>query len=148
MWLFNPVVPKGHYKKFHKPWTGPHKVLSKLSDSTYSIKHTRRPFRTKVVHFDRLKPCRNDICFPLEELSRLVGQPSQTAALPTPIGTNVEIIDAPEPVRRYMISDFIDLEYRIFLLRGGLCNIANYVVYDVFCYYVVIFVLAIRSRID
>ena len=25
VWLFNPVVPRGSFKKFHKPWTGPYK---------------------------------------------------------------------------------------------------------------------------
>ena len=57
VWLFNPVVPKGRAKKFHKPWSGPFKVISRLSDNTYRIKNTRRPFKTKVVHFDRLKQC-------------------------------------------------------------------------------------------
>ena len=37
VWLFNPVVPKKQAKKFHKPWTGPYKVLKKISDSTYRI---------------------------------------------------------------------------------------------------------------
>ena len=57
VWLFNSKVPKGRAKKLHKPWSGPYKVIKRFSDNTYRIKNTQRPFTTKVVHFDRLKPC-------------------------------------------------------------------------------------------
>ena len=106
VWLYNPVVPKGRAKKFHKPWTGPYKVLNKLSDSTYRIKHTCRPFRTKVVHFDCLKPCHNDVRLPQvlgpdKQLTHDLQQTSQLSTSKHPIGTNVEIIDVLEPTRRY-----------------------------------------------
>ena len=53
VWLFiYPVVPKGQTKKFYKPWTGPYKVLNSLSDSTYWIKYTHHPFKSKAVRFD------------------------------------------------------------------------------------------------
>ena len=113
VWLFNPVIPKGRSKKFHKPWTGPYRVLTKLSDSTYRIKHTNRPFKIKVVHFDRLKPCHSDIRLPREVLPHTVPRPPQAHTSQPPIGTNVEIVDVtelrspvenvdvPEPERRY-----------------------------------------------
>ena len=104
VWLFNPVVPKGRAKKFHKPWTGPYKVLSKLTDHTYRIKHTCRPFKTKVVHFDRLKPCHKDVCLPqgiTKELVHDSPRTSQSMTRTTPIGTNIEIVHVPESARRY-----------------------------------------------
>ena len=62
--LFNLRVPKGRAKKFHKPWSGPYKVITRLSDNTYRIKNTQRPFKTKVVHFDYLKQCVPGTRFP------------------------------------------------------------------------------------
>ena len=58
IWLFNPVIPPGKSKKFHKPWTGPYTVVKKLSDSTYRIQHTKQRAKRCIVHFDRLKPCK------------------------------------------------------------------------------------------
>ena len=57
VWLFNPVITPGKFKKFHRPWTGPYTVVKKLSDSTYRIQHTKRRAKRCIVHFDRLKPC-------------------------------------------------------------------------------------------
>ena len=57
VWLFNPRVPKSKTKKFYNPWWGPYEVITRLSDNTYRIKNTQRPFRTKVVHFNCLKQC-------------------------------------------------------------------------------------------
>ena len=58
VWLHNPVIPKGAKRKLHCPWTGPFKVVKKLSTVVYRIQETR-PNKRKclVVHFDRLKPC-------------------------------------------------------------------------------------------
>ncbi len=56
VWLHCPAVPRGHSKNLHRPWTGPFRVVSKLSDVTYRIQHTRVRRRV-VVHFDRLKRC-------------------------------------------------------------------------------------------
>ena len=48
-------------KKFLKPWCGPWKVVTALSDVTYRIEEERRKAserrRRKVVHFNYLKPC-------------------------------------------------------------------------------------------
>lgn len=96
VWLFNPVVPRGMAKKFYKPWCGPFKVITRLSDNTYKIKSTRKPFRTKVVHFDRLKTCLPGTRLP--QMSNHV-QPSQDDTSQTvpaslaPPGTNLELLD-------------------------------------------------------
>ena len=57
VWLFNPVVPSGKSKKFHKPWTRPYTVVKQLSDSTYRIQHTQHRSKWYIVHFDCLKSC-------------------------------------------------------------------------------------------
>jgi len=62
VWLNNPVVPRGRSRKLHCPWTGPFKVIKKLSSVVYRIQDNRPGSRKRVVvHFDRLKPCPNDI---------------------------------------------------------------------------------------
>jgi len=103
VWLFNPAVPRGKPKKFHRPWTGPYRVIDKLSDNGYRIKNTQRPFKIKVVHFDRLKVCQPGTCFPqmISPLSTKQPNPTKQSSTP-PIGTNVEILDddpAPLPPR-------------------------------------------------
>jgi hypothetical protein len=57
VWLHTTVVPPGHSKKLHHPWTGPFKVIQRLSDCDYKIKGLRGKKKTHVVHFNRLKPC-------------------------------------------------------------------------------------------
>ncbi|KAL5516845.1 hypothetical protein EMCRGX_G002271 [Ephydatia muelleri] len=58
--LFNPAVPKGGSRKFHSPWTGPFKIVERVSEATYHIQNTVDG-KTSIVHFDRLKRCRPDI---------------------------------------------------------------------------------------
>ena len=58
VWLHNPVVGQGIAKKLHCPWSGPFKIIKKLSSVVYRIQDTRRARKNrKVVRFDRLKPC-------------------------------------------------------------------------------------------
>ena len=54
VWLWSPVVEKGVAPKFHEPWTGPYKVITRLSDITYDI-HDEAKNKTKIVDFGRLK---------------------------------------------------------------------------------------------
>ena len=65
VWLHTPVVPKGKPRKLHCPWTGPFRVVKRLSAVTYRILDLRRIAARRrkrmVVHFDRLKPCPSDI---------------------------------------------------------------------------------------
>ena len=39
------------------PWTGPYRVLKRLTDSTYRIQSLSNPHKCAVVHFDRLRSC-------------------------------------------------------------------------------------------
>ena len=57
VWLLNPQVPRGKSKKLHKWWTGPFKVVKRLSEVTYRIQHVKNRAKRLVVHFDRLKKC-------------------------------------------------------------------------------------------
>ena len=57
VWLHQPHIPLGQSRKLHNPWTGPYKVIERLAESTYRIRHLSKHKRIHVVHFDRLKPC-------------------------------------------------------------------------------------------
>ena len=35
VWLHCPAVPRGHSKKLHRPWSGPHRVVSGRSPSKF-----------------------------------------------------------------------------------------------------------------
>ena len=54
IWLFNPALPRGHARKFRRPWIGPYRILEKLSEANYRIQHMSNGKRA-VIHFDRLK---------------------------------------------------------------------------------------------
>ena len=45
VWLHSPVVPHGSSHKLHHPWTGPYKIVKKLSDITYRIQSFTSPGR-------------------------------------------------------------------------------------------------------
>ena len=63
VWLNNPVVPRGVPRKLHCPWSGPFKVVKRISSAVYRIQdqRTSRSRRRIVVHFDRLKRCPLDM---------------------------------------------------------------------------------------
>eukprot|EP00731_Ephydatia_muelleri_P019435 Em0012g260a len=65
VWLHTPVVPKGKPRKLHCSWTGPFRVVKRLSAVTNIILDLRhiavRRRKRMVVHFDHLKPCPSDI---------------------------------------------------------------------------------------
>ena len=56
VWLNNLAVPHGRAKKLHCPWTGPYRIIARLSDAVYRIQHIRLCRKRVVVYFDRLKP--------------------------------------------------------------------------------------------
>ena len=58
VWLHSPVIKRGQSRKLHHPWTGPYTVVKRLSDITYRIVHPTLKRQRQVVHFDRLKRCR------------------------------------------------------------------------------------------
>ena len=57
VWLHSTVIPRGCSRKFHHPWTGPYRVIKRISDVTYRIQSVGGRRKRLVVHFDRLKPC-------------------------------------------------------------------------------------------
>ena len=58
MWLHSTVVPTDGHRKLHHPWTGPLKVIKKLSNLNYQIQLQGDPNqRSLIVHFNRLKKC-------------------------------------------------------------------------------------------
>ena len=85
VWLFNEALAKGESRKLRRPWRGPYRVITQLSDVTYRIQHTGNN-KSTVVHFDRLKRCPSGM--------RLQEQTSTARAPPgapnAPSGTHVE----------------------------------------------------------
>ena len=49
--LYTPVVPRGHCKKLQCLWSGPYKVLKKLSEVTYKITQQQRLLSTYASHY-------------------------------------------------------------------------------------------------
>ena len=56
VWLHNPAIKPGCSRKLNHPWSGPYKVIERISEVTYCIQHLRNR-KKKVVHFNRLKAC-------------------------------------------------------------------------------------------
>ena len=61
VWLCSTVVPRGCRRKLHHSWTGPFKVVKQLTDSVYCLQNVRLRRHRPVAHFNRLKPCPDDI---------------------------------------------------------------------------------------
>ena len=61
VWLHSPLNKKGINKKLYHPWSGPHRVVKKLSDANYRIEQVQGRKNRKIVHFDRLKLCPQSI---------------------------------------------------------------------------------------
>ena len=55
--LKNHVIKKNETKSLRKPWLGPYRVLQKIDEKTYLIKHVMKTGPKKVVSFDQLKAC-------------------------------------------------------------------------------------------
>ena len=105
VWLHNPKVPKNSSKKLFHPWTGPFKVVKKLSEYTYRIQKQEGRRLRQVVHFNRLKPCPRDIRLDSSSNQQTTDKDDDTSAprhndvpsaVPPPIGTNLEVVDNDE----------------------------------------------------
>ena len=86
VWLHSPAVPRGQSKKLHRPWTGPYRIVAKLSDAVYRIQHSQARRKRLVVHFDWLKPCQQGVRLP----TAAEGQSRATTSPPVPpLGTTL-----------------------------------------------------------
>ena len=94
VWLHSPAVPRGQSKKLRRPWTGPFRVVRKLSDAVYRIQHAQAPRQRLVVHFDCLKLCPPDICLPIPVSPASQG-PEDSPGEPSlqPPGTTLKVVD-------------------------------------------------------
>lgn len=111
VFLHSPVISRGHARKLHRQWTGPFRVVRRLSTVNYRIQDLRSPRRRLIVHFDRLKPCPSNIRLPggvpspqTLPTDRPTSHPSQTPhTVPSrpPPGTHLEVVDMDPPSTRY-----------------------------------------------
>ena len=99
VWLHSPAVPRGQSKKLHCPWTGPYRIVAKLSDAVYRIQHSQAHRKRPVVHFDRLKPCPQGVrLLTAVEGQAMEGQSRATTFPPVPpLGTSLELLDNSDP---------------------------------------------------
>jgi len=56
---YYPVVAQGN--KFARPWIGPYRILEKSTEVDYKIVKVSGRGRTRVVHYDNLKPYLGDV---------------------------------------------------------------------------------------
>ena len=92
VWLHSPVVPRGGSRKLHHPWTGPWRVLKRISDATYRIQDQKMKRKRLVVHFNRLKPVRPGTRFtPEPDSNPLSDTTSDDAATHHPTSTDPQL---------------------------------------------------------
>ena len=94
-----PSGARGKSKKLHRWWTGPFKVVKRLSKVTYRIQHVKNRAKWLVVHFDRLKRCHPDVRLS-EQLEAGTNQPRMSehpTCLESPLknkfGTQLEVVE-------------------------------------------------------
>ena len=61
VWLHVPFKGRRGSRKLYHPWTGPYKIVKQLSEVTYRIQKLHGRKQRKIVHFDRLKPCPENV---------------------------------------------------------------------------------------
>ena len=94
VWLLNPVTPKGKSRKLHCPWSGPFRVVKKLSSVVYRIQDTCSRRKRQVVHFDRPKPCDPNVRIPQSsQPARNTSPASAPTCATSPSGTNLQLVD-------------------------------------------------------
>ena len=110
VWVLNPRVPKNSSKKLFHPWSGPFRVIKKLSECTYRVQRQGGRRQRQVLHFNRLKPCPKDIRLDHSDQASPVHHPSTKKTSPKnneqtpppPIGTHLELVDDDED---YLVND-------------------------------------------
>ncbi len=118
VWLHSPVVPRGMSRKLHHPWTGPWRIVKRISDATYRVqKLGQGRQRRSVVHFNRLKCYGPGIRLDTTPNPCKSGDPNQKKDTTTgerPVGAELEIVDTGDeevtprdepPTRRYPQRD-------------------------------------------
>ena len=85
-------------KKLYHPWSGPYRVVKKLSEANYRIEQLQGRRNRKIVHFDRLKPCPKNLRLNQEYHNDLEApEPNRPCnpELPVlpPFGQNLQIVD-------------------------------------------------------
>ena len=93
VWLHNPAVPRGKSHKLHRPWTGPYKVVKRISETVYWLQHLQWQRRRPVVHFDCLKPCPLSIRLPRQDPPQVQGHVEPVRELSALVGSGVELLD-------------------------------------------------------
>ena len=104
VWLHSPMGKREVSKKLYHPWSGPYKVVKKLSEANYRIEQLKGRRIRKIVHFDRLKPCPKSIRVDEENQSPTPEEPapdhdgpcgSQNSGSPEvpPVGQNLQIVE-------------------------------------------------------
>jgi hypothetical protein len=56
VWIYQPRLPRGRSPKFRKPWTGPYKVVERLTDVVYRVQLSPRS-RPMTVNRYRMWRC-------------------------------------------------------------------------------------------
>lgn len=100
VWLHNPTVPPGHSTKLHHPWTGPFRILERISDVDYRIQEVFGKKSPSVVHFNRLKRCHPQTRFsqPLFDVeSDDIDDSPEPESLPLYSSYELELIDMDPP---------------------------------------------------
>ena len=99
MWLHCPASCRGASRKLCHPWSGPYKVVKKLSDYNYRIEKLQGRRDRKFVYFDRLKLCPKDIRLdddhPIISASPHRYQDCQQPER-QPVGYDIELVDGDE----------------------------------------------------
>ena len=96
--LLTTIVPKVLVGKYMRPWSGPFRIVKKLSDSVYQLQNVHSSRHRIIVHFDGLKLCPEGIRLPTlpPRCSRHPTQPE----IPHPPGTDLYQVftdDLPPP---------------------------------------------------
>ena len=93
VWLNTPAVPRGQSRKLHNPWSGPYRVVARLSDAVYRVQHTQIRRKRHVVHFDRLKRCPPNIRIPPRVATGCRTRTTPLGHQTQPIGTGLELVE-------------------------------------------------------
>ena len=98
VWFYSSVPQKGSSRKLYHPWTGPFKVVKRISDVTYRIQQLQGKRKRKIVHFDHLKPCSSKIQLsptngPPMDLEDTSAPPDNPTSVTHTFGNHTELLD-------------------------------------------------------